>query len=547
MLTRMILSVLVGLSFTLTAQATTKRYMVTFKNESAFHEVAQFFKGGVSLMGSSTAQSLSRASFDVDVLENVQVVVIETDSEGLARLESSASIARIEEEQFFPAPKPIGTFGNKAPSSIRALSAMETPWGINTVKAPAAWAVTRGNGVKVAVIDTGVDAEHPSLLTRTVEAVSFISGSETDLTDEVGHGTHVAGTILADGLNGGLVGVAPEASLYSAKVCGALGCSTVAIAQAVNWAVEQGVDVINMSLGGPFITYAERKAYDAAETAGVTIVAASGNSGVARVSYPAAYITTLAVGALNPDLTKADFSQWGPELDIVAPGVEVLSSVPRGTGRMSEVEVDFGKGMEAFKSNSFQGSAATKVENMSLVYAGLGKPEDFTGLDLSGKVALISRGEILFAEKAKNALDAGAAGVVIFNNEPGLIQGAITDDGSELAIPVVMIEQAVGERIRDLLAQGEDVATTMGVVPSDFASFQGTSMASPHVAGVAALVKAANPALTPAQIRSILKESAVVLEGQPNDQNQLGSGLVNAEEAVKRALEATVLHQAAGF
>lgn len=526
------------------AYGTTKRYMVTFKSDSTFHEVAQSFKGGVNFMSSHTAQTLSHNTTSVDVLENVKALVIEADSTGLAQLENTSGIERIEEEKFFPAPKPLGTF-SKVPHSLRTFSSMETPWGIDAVKAPQAWNVTKGDGIKVAVIDTGIDEAHPAISSRFVKGVSFMGGPQTDYGDEIGHGTHVAGTVLADGMAGGLVGVAPEATLYSAKVCGNLGCSTVAIAQAVDWAVSNGVKVVNMSLGGPFMTFAERRAYDAAEAAGVMIVAASGNNGVAQVAFPAAYITTLAVGALNPDLTKADFSQWGPELDIVGPGVEVVSAVPRGTGRVSEVEVDFGNGYEVLKSNSFQGSASIKVNGMSLVYAGLGKPEDFTGKDLNGKVALIARGEILFAEKAQNAVKAGAAGVVIFNNAPGLIQGAITDDGSELPVPVVMIEQTAGERIRDLLAQGQTVATTMGVVPSDFASFQGTSMASPHVAGVAALVRAANPSLTPAQVRAILKETATPLF--PNDANEMGSGLVDAEKAVQKAQEATVLGRVAGF
>jgi len=545
MLTRMILSTLVGLGWTLSAHATTKRYLVTFKTQTAFHQVAQSFKGGVSVMGSQTAQAIGNAAMDVKVLDKIGMLAITADSANIVQLENSADVARIEEEQFFPAPKPIGTFGDLAPASFRKATQMERPWGIDAVKAPEAWNVTKGQGVKVMVIDTGLDKTHPAIASRFVEGKSFMGGDETNFADDIGHGTHVSGTILADGANGGLVGVAPEADLYMAKVCGSLGCSTVAISQAVNWAVEKGVQVVNMSLGGPFMTYAEQQAYDAAEAAGVMIVAASGNDGKQKVSYPAAYTSNLAVGAVDSTLTKAEFSNWGPELDVVAPGVEVLSSVPQGTGRTSEVGINFGTGLETLKSTSFQGSAAIKVSGKPLVYAALGKPEDFSGKDLRGKVALIARGELLFADKAKNALAAGAEGIVIFNNAPGLIQGAITADGSELPIPVVMIEQTAGEKARDLLAAGKEVTTDMGVVPSDYASFQGTSMASPHAAGVAALVRGANPALTPAQVREIMKETATALT--PNDQNQMGAGLVNAEAAVQRAQETNFLGRVAGF
>ena len=231
--------------------------------------------------------------------------------------------------------------------------------------------------------------------------------------------------------------------------------------------------------------------------------------------------------------------------DVVAPGVDVVSSVPVGSGRTSQVMVDFGKGSEVLKSTSFQGSAVSTVEDMPMAYVGLGKPEDFQGVDLRGKTALILRGEIRFSDKVQNAIRAGAEAVMIFNNEPGLIQGALTDDGSELAIPVVMVEQVPGQRMKDLLAKGSEVTTSMGVVPADYAAFQGTSMASPHVAGVATLVRAANPSLTPAQVRALIKETATPLT--PNNENQMGSGMVNAELAVQKARESMQLDRVVGF
>jgi len=542
----MILSLVAVLGWSLSAQAATKRYMVTFQDEGTFYEVAQSFKGGMNLFSTGVAQAVSQAALDVEVLDQVGMLVVTADSRGIAQLENLSKVAHIEEEQFFPAPTPIGTFSNLAPTAISALPTnIERPWGIDAVKAPAAWNVTEGDDILVVVIDTGLDETHPAIASRFVKGISFLDGASSDFSDAVGHGTHVAGTILADGENGGLIGVAPKAKLMAAKVCGSLGCSTVAIASAVNWSVEQGAQVVNMSLGGPFMTFGERKAYDAAEAAGTMIVAASGNDGKGKVSFPAAYTTTFAVGAVNPDLSKAGFSQWGPELDIVAPGVDVLSSVPLGSGRASTVNVDFGSGPEVLKSTSFQGSAVTTVDGLNLVYAGLGKPEDFDGLDLRGKVALISRGEIRFSEKAQNAIRAGAEAIMIFNNEPGLIQGALTEDGSELAIPVVMVEQVPGNKMKELLAQGNELSTSMGVVPADYASFQGTSMATPHVAGVAALVRGANPSLTPAQVRAILKETATSMT--PNEENQLGSGLVNADLAVQAARDASFLGRVAGF
>lgn len=548
MITRTILSAVVALGFSLSVQAETKRYTVTFKNSQTFNQVAQAYKSGASTMAFMTspmAQTVASVASNVKVLEHVEVLVIDADSKALQALESNSQIAHIEEEVFHPAPPRVSTFRSSVPFALSPQAAIERPWGIDSVKAPAAWATTKGEGVTVAVIDTGLDSSHPSLNSRVIDVANFIGGDPKDVTDLVGHGTHVAGTVLADGLNDGLVGVAPEAGLYAARVCGTNGCSSVAIAEGVNWAVGVGADIINMSLGGGFMTFAEKAAYDKAEQMGVTIVAASGNDSVRRVSFPAAYTSILAVGATNAMNQKADFSNWGPELDIVAPGVDVYSAVPVGSGRMAEVELNFGSGHELVKSTSFQGSPARKVSDLPLVFAGLGKPEDFQGQNLTGKVALIQRGEITFALKVKHAIQAGAEGVVIFNNEAGLLQGGLTEDGSEVSVPVVMIEQTSGLKAKDTITQGSDVVTSMGVVPADYAPFQGTSMASPHVAGVAALVKAANPSLTPAQIRAILMQSATALF--PNDTNEFGSGLVNAEAAVGQARMGLVQGLAAGF
>ena len=287
-----------------------------------------------------------------------------------------------------------------------------------------------------------------------------------------------------------------------------------------------------MSLGGFFISAGERTALDRAEAAGVLVVAASGNNGSGSVSFPAAYGQVLAIGAVDSNLLKADFSQYGPELDLVAPGVDVISSVPRGTGRGTAVKLDDGKGLTEVLSMGLQGSPLYSAQVKEVVYAGLGKPADFTQ-DVSGKFALISRGEITFKEKVDNAIARGAAGVIIFNNAPGLIQGGLTEDGSEVAIPAVMVEQSAGNAVRDALAAGQKLTASIAVELSDFASFAGTSMASPHVAGVAALVIGANPSLTPAQVREILKGTATPLS--PNNRNEFGSGLVNAEAAVARA------------
>ena len=123
---------------------------------------------------------------------------------------------------------------------------------------------------------------------------------------------------------------------------------------------------------------------------------------------------------------------------------------------------------------------------------------------------------------------------MIYNNAPGLIQGTITTDGTESTVPAVLIEQALGEQVKAALAAGQVATADIAVIKTDYASFAGTSMATPHVAGVVALVRAANKSLSPAQVRAIIKATATPLTGD-NSQNQLGAGLVNAEAAVAKA------------
>ncbi|HWU42549.1 MAG TPA: S8 family serine peptidase, partial [Bdellovibrio sp.] len=355
--------------------------------------------------------------------------------------------------------------------------------------------------------------------------------------DHVGHGTHVSGTIAGVMDANGFTGVAPKAKLLMGRVCTEQGCSNVAIASGINWGIAQKVDVISMSLGGSMSTPAERDAVAKADRAGLTVVAASGNDGSNKVSYPGALPTVIAVGAVDNTSKKADFSQYGPELAVVAPGVDVISSVPQGTGRESSVTLTVGKNSAKVNSATFQGAREVlNGESNVLVEAGLGKPEDFNGKDVKGKYALISRGEISFGDKIKNAMAAGATGAIIYNNAPGLLQGALTQDGSVLPVAVFMIEQTVGQQLVAALKAGTDVKADVQTVATDYASFQGTSMATPHVAGVAALIKATNKKLTGAQVKAILKRTATPLG--PNSNNEYGSGLVNAEAAVNAAAQA---------
>lgn len=514
-------------------QAATKRYLVQFKSPQTFQMVAENMQlhSAFTASGMAAPANLNQTKV-TDVLSEIEMVVVESaDKASINSLRQHSSVSFVEEEVFHPAPEPMATHSRN--NNIRSFAkTVELPWGLTAVRAPQAWKVTEGRSARVLVLDTGIDKQHPSIAARFEKARNLMGGNENAYNDDIGHGTHVAGTILG-GSPGQPVGVAPQAKLLAGKVCSNFGCSSIAIAQGINWAAQEKVDVINMSLGGMMITNGELQALARAESAGVFVAAASGNGGVGRVSYPAAVPSVVAVGAIDQTLTRASFSQWGPELDIVAPGVDTVSSVPVGSGRDGTVKIDLGKGMSQVNSLPMVGAPLTNNFSGDLVYVELGRPKDFSNVDVRGKIAFISRGEITFKEKVDNAILAGASAVILFNNAPGLVQGSMTEDGSEGAIPAAMIEQTIGNTVRDQLLAGHAVQASISIEASDYANFQGTSMATPHVAGVAALVRSANPRISPADLRALLSRTAIPLG--PNNQNEYGAGLVNAEAAVNSA------------
>ena len=205
----------------------------------------------------------------------------------------------------------------------------EVPWGISRVDAPAAWARSKGEGVKVAVIDTGIDCNHPDLKANCAGGYNAVgSGAPTD---DNGHGSHVAGTI-AGVLDGkGVVGVAPKARLYAVKVLdkdGAGGLSS--IIKGLIWAGKNKMDVANMSLGSPMGVIFMRAALKYAQMNGVVVMAAAGNDG-GSVNYPGAYPEAIAVSAMDNNDKIAPFSSRGAEVAFIAPGVDVKSSLPGGS------------------------------------------------------------------------------------------------------------------------------------------------------------------------------------------------------------------------
>lgn len=206
----------------------------------------------------------------------------------------------------------------------------EIPWGVKRIGAPEVWKEATGQGVKVAVIDTGVDINHPDLKANLAEAGWVLECQ--NIIDDNGHGTHVAGTIAAADNDIGVVGVAPKATIYAVKAFDKSGRGNISnVIDALNWCIEREVNVINMSFGFKNNSIALHRAIQEAYKRNIVLVAASGNSGGNNsVLYPARYDEVIAVGASNSQDKAAWFSSGGAQVTIMAPGAGIKSTYKDG-------------------------------------------------------------------------------------------------------------------------------------------------------------------------------------------------------------------------
>ncbi|WP_337969594.1 S8 family serine peptidase [Virgibacillus salexigens] len=399
-----------------------------------------------------------------------------------------------------------------------------------------------GEGVKVGVIDTGIDYEHPDLQKNYQKGYDLVDLDDDPMetTSQQGiptlHGSHVAGIIAADG---DMKGVAPDADIYAYRALGPGGQGTsIQVIAAMEQAVEDGVDVMNLSLGnnvnGP--DYPTSVAVNKAAQLGVAVVIANGNNGPGdwTVGSPATANKAMSVGASSPKQEIPFlYERWEDKKIEITP---MAGSIP-------------------WDLNTFY----------DLVDAETTK-------DLDGKIALFQRGSIPFTEKARLAQEKGARAVVIYNKDEGAFQGMIDNKQQHIKIPVVSISKVDGEWLVDKLKDKQKVSlethyqtkqqsiaefssrgpvtvnwnikpdilapgtSILSTVPGGYQVLQGTSMAAPHVAGAIALLKEAKPDWTNQQIYGALKTTAVQMKDgnkqlvQPIIQ---GMGLIKPQEAME--------------
>ncbi|SEM97070.1 minor extracellular serine protease Vpr [Mesobacillus persicus] len=420
-----------------------------------------------------------------------------------------------------------------------------------------------GEGVTVAVIDTGADYTHPDLAHAFGEnkGYDFVDNDkdpqETPAGDPRGestqHGTHVSGTVAA---NGKIKGVAPDAELLAYRVLGPGGSGTTQnVIAGIEKAVEDGADVMNLSLGNSLNDpdYATSIALDWAMSEGVVAITSNGNSGPNNwtVGSPGTSRDAISVGA-----TQLPFNLYDSTLS-TSEGVSYPSAKVMGFPSDEELLALSGKEYE-------------------FVDVGFGAPEDFEGKDLIGKIALISRGGFAFVDKATNAKNAGAVGAIIYNNlagehadVPGMAVPTIKttqEDGQKLLAELeagnnkvlfnIEFDSEVGESMADFSSRGPVTGTWMikpdvsapgvnitSTVPTHdpanpygYAAMQGTSMAAPHVAGAAALILDANPEWGVDDVKAALMNTAADVinpsTGKPYPHNSQGAGSIRVVDAI---------------
>ncbi len=262
-----------------------------------------------------------RGGKKVKHLKLINAVVADIDSiSAEAALLSEADVLRIDEDILVEINKK-GNANNPKDQII--------PWGIERVGAPAAQNQVTGPRQKVAIIDTGIDLDHPDLQANIKGSYNAIDPT-ISADDDHGHGSHVAGVIAAVDNKFGVVGAGPKIKLYAAKAISKTGSGYLSdIIEGIDWAIANDVAVINMSIGTPANIRSFHEAVQKAYDAGITVVCSAGNTR-SSVHYPAAYPETIAVSAVAANDTFAWWSNRGPQIDLSAPGVYIYSALKNG-------------------------------------------------------------------------------------------------------------------------------------------------------------------------------------------------------------------------
>lgn len=405
----------------------------------------------------------------------------------------------------------------------RYLMAQTAPYGIAMVQAnDAVFNNNNSSACTVCIIDSGYYRGHEDLQDSAVTGTND-SGSGFWYEDTCGHGSHVAGTISALNNSVGVVGVNANGSLnlHIEKVFDGADCawsyssSLIAALNRCRSAVPTSQKlVVSMSLGGSVSSTTENNAFQDAYNAGVLSIAAAGNDGSTRKSYPASYTSVVSVAAVDSTGLVADFSQKNSEVEVAAPGVAVLSTTPFKAATLTA-------GGNTWIGANIDGSARIDRSG-ALVDGGLCGAAGAW----SGKVVLCQRGTYSFAEKVAAVANGGGVAAVIYNNVSGGFAGTLNGTST---IPAISISMEDGQAAAAFFGQTSTVVNSEGI-GNGYEAWDGTSMATPHVSGVAALVWSNYPTKTNAEIRTALQATAED-RGTAGRDTAYGFGIVKAKAA----------------
>jgi serine protease len=412
----------------------------------------------------------------------------------------------------------------------RYLLAQTTPYGIGMVQANDDTFKSSSQGsVTVCIIDSGYQLAHEDLQDNNVTGTND-SGTGNWYEDSCGHGTHVAGTVAAldqsrlDAPEVGVVGVNSNGllNLHIEKVFNGADCRwtySSSLVTALNRCRSNTPSgrklVVSMSLGGSTSSTTESNAFQSAYDNGVLSVAAAGNDGSTRKSYPASYASVISVAAVDSAGVVANFSQKNDAVELAAPGVGVLSTTPFKPASLSA-------GGSTWLGANMDGSARADVLIKTLVDGGR-----CTSVGAwNGMIVLCERGDISFADKVNNVKSGGGLGAAIYNNVPGGFAGTLSGTST---IPAISLSQEDGKLAVAAAGNFSTLVNTSGT-GNGYESYDGTSMATPHVSGVAALVWSHYTTKTNAQIRDALQKSAED-RGTVGKDNSYGHGIVKAKAA----------------
>ena len=409
-----------------------------------------------------------------------------------------------------------------------------------------------GSGIIVSIIDTGIDSNHPDLDGQIIGGYDFVDSDEIP-EDINGHGTQVAGIIAS---NGNLKGIAPNSKILMYKVSeDGESVPSNLIIKAIEKSIEDGADIINISLGINQTNTKIDQAVNKAIKNNIFVVTAAGNFGPE--------LSTIGSPGINPNA-----------ITVGATFNNVTSSL------VSTFEID-DKTFNVFPMVGTE--ALTEPITSQIIFGKYGKVDDLFGNDFEGSILLIQRGSdiqdeiVYFSDKEKNAVSVGAKAVIIYNNEPGIFFGELiheyVDEGYEPTIPTLSVSRDDGLVIREILQSGTKGILDVFYHPDFVAYFSsrgpvspfyikpdlvapgafinttdingeykissGTSFAAPHVAGTAALILQKNPELTPQELKSILMTTSEIVYDQFNDRFPIdvsGNGRINASNAINAEL-----------